>query len=502
MNFVDQAHDAGIDFRYFDSWVAAGRELMLLENPGGGIAILDYDNDGWPDIYFTQCCRWPVDPQDMTHLDRLYRNQGNGTFVDVTEACGIRENGYSQGVAAGDIDNDGFTDLYVANVGQNRLYHNNGDGTFSSVLPHQDTRVVWTTSAMIADVNGDTWPDIFDVNYVTGDDVYTRHCTIDGHPRSCGPGLFDGEPDSLYLNAGDGTWRDVSDASGILRQPGRGMGIVAADFDMSGDLELYVANDVMENFLWVKQPDSPGKIPQFADQAVPSGVACDGSGRPQASMGIACDDINSDGLLDLLIGNYYNEPNTLYIQEPGRLFRRRDRQLSACTTPTFLVLTFGCQFLDGDLDGHPDLAMANGHVDDLGIPWHPVAHAAAVFSQCGWHNFVELKEAQAGSFFDKTYLGRGLALVDWNRDGREDLVMSNVADFASLATNQTTPVGHWVAIRLRGVSSARDPLGARVAVECGGPSPSPATGGRQRFSGQPTNNNWCSVWGRQTGWTR
>ncbi len=467
VQFVDRAEEAGIAFRYFDSWVAAGRELMLLENMGGGAAILDYDNDTWPDIYLTQCCKWPVAPDDMTYLDRLYRNQGDGTFVDVTDMCGIRENSYSQGVAAGDFDNDGFTDLYIGNVGQNHLYRNNGDGTFSLVPHHQDDRILWTTSVMIADLNGDGWPDLFDVNYLTGEDVFTRHCVVDGLLRSCGPGHFDGEVDSLFLNGGDGTWRDVSDVSGIRTIPGRGVGVVAADFDASGSLQIYVSNDAMENALWVRQPDDSEGNVQFMDHGLLSGAACDGSGRPQASMGIACDDVTGDGLLDMLVGNFYQDFCTLYIQQPGRFFVDSSREYRL-VEPTLPMLTFGSQFLDADLDGWPDLLIANGHIDDLrfrGEPWHM---RPQFFHNLDGMSFVELQGPNAGSFFDKELLGRGLALVDWNRDGREDLMLSNIADMASLVTNETEHVGHWLAIRLHGVRSAREPLGARVVVESGG----------------------------------
>jgi hypothetical protein len=245
------------------------------------------------------------------------------------------------------------------------------------------------------------------------------------------------------------------------------VGIVAADFDASGSLQLYVSNDAMENSLWVRQPDAAGGTPQFVDHGLLSGTACDGSGRPQASMGIACDDITGDGLLDLLVGNFYKDFCTLYIQQPGRFFVDSTREYGL-VEPTFLMLTFGSQFLDGNLDGWPDLALANGHIDDLrfrGEPWHM---RPQYFHNSGGTAFVELQAEHAGSFFHKELLGRGLALVDWNRDGREDLVQSNIADMASLVTNLTDGAGHWMAIRLHGVQSPREPIGARVVIQCGG----------------------------------
>ncbi|MBM4090581.1 MAG: tetratricopeptide repeat protein [Planctomycetes bacterium] len=468
VQFVDMAEEIGVHFTYFDSWTPAGRELMLLETIGGGVAVLDYDADGWPDIYLTQCCRWPVDPQQFEHVDRLYRNLGNGRFRDVTVESGIRENGYSQGVAVGDVDNDGFPDLYVANVGQNRLYHNNGDGTFSVLPHHADTRLIWTTSALIADVNGDTFPDIYDVNYVTGDDVYTRRCVIDGYPRSCAPTLFDGERDWLYLNMGDGRWRDASEESGVHAQAGRGLGVVAADFNRTGRLALYVANDVMANFLLVNQADTAGAVPQFTDQGILAGVAFDRAGREQASMGIAADDVNNDGELDLLVANYYNDSNTLYLQQSG--FFSDETYGFGLREPSFPFLTFGCQFLDGDLDGFPDLVTANGHVDDLRFrdePWHM---RPQYYRNEGGKRFVEIPPDRAGPFFQKECLGRGLARIDWNRDGREDFVVSNIAQPASVATNQTPGTGHWVAINLRGVHVARDAIGSQVTIEFDGRS--------------------------------
>jgi hypothetical protein len=219
----------------------------------------------------------------------------------------------------------------------------------------------------------------------------------------------------------------------------------------------------MANFLLVNQSTVAGSVPQFMDEGTLTGTAFDRSGRSQASMGVACDDVNGDSLLDLLIGNYYNDCNTLYIQQPGRLFADETREF-ALQDPSFLLLTFGSQFLDADLDGYPDLTIANGHVDDFqfrGEPWHM---RPQFFRNDRGQRFVELRGAQAGSYYDQQYLGRGIALVDWNRDGREEFAVSNIADLASLTENRTTPAGHWIAIRLRGVESPRDAVATQVSI--------------------------------------
>jgi hypothetical protein len=243
-----------------------------------------------------------------------------------------------------------------------------------------------------------------------------------------------------------------------------GLGVVAADFDRSGHLQLYVSNDVMANLLLVNQSTTPGSVPHYLDEGTLSGTAFDRTGRSQASMGVACDDINGDGLLDLLVGNYYNDCNTIYIQQAGRLFSDQTRELGL-RDPSFLLLTFGCQLLDGDLDGYPDLTIANGHVDDFqfrGEPWHM---RPQLFRNVDGSRFVELPARRAGSYYQKEYLGRGIALVDWNRDGREEFAVSNIADSASVTVNRTPDPGHWLAVRLVGIESARDAISTEVAVQ-------------------------------------
>ncbi len=464
VDFPDVAGDLGIQFTYFDSAVAAQREIMLHETIGGGVAVLDYDADGWPDLFFTQCGQWPPDPAQTRHFDRLYRNLGDGSFRDVTVEAGLDEYGYSQGVAAGDFNNDGFADLYVGNIGQNQLFRNNGDGTFSRVPHHQDQRpLIWTASCMIADINHDSLPDIYDVNYLTGDELYTKHCIEGDRLRSCPPNNFPGEQDFLYLNLGDGRWQNISSESQLDRFAGKGLGIVAADFDRSGSVDLFVTNDVMVNFLFVsRQP--PGALPVYEELGVLSGLAFDREGRTQASMGIACGDVDGDGMTDLLVANYYDDSNTLHLQQPGLCFSDETRE-AGLRDPSFLLLSFGSQFLDADLDGWLDLVIANGHVDDFRFKGHPWHMRPQFYRNEGAGRFVELTGERAGDYFQKEYLGRGLARLDWNRDGRQEFAVSNIGALASVTENRTETDHHWIGFQLRGVQSNRDAVGTRIALQ-------------------------------------
>ncbi|MFH1923090.1 MAG: FG-GAP-like repeat-containing protein [Planctomycetota bacterium] len=231
--FRDDTVSAGIDFRYRNGSRPETAGEYMYEFSGGGVAVLDFDGDGWPDLYFTQGTDWPPREDNFRHLDRLYRNMGNGRFVDVTESAGIGEQRFGQGVAAGDFDNDGFVDLFVANIGLNRLFHNNGDGTFTDVTETAGlSGAEWTTSCVIADFNGDGLPDLFAVNYVEGEHVLNRPCLMpDGSPRLCTPHEFAAAQDRLYLNLGDGRFADVTAESGLVVPDGKGLGVVAADFD-------------------------------------------------------------------------------------------------------------------------------------------------------------------------------------------------------------------------------------------------------------------------------
>lgn len=462
--------DVGIDFRYFNSPDPATPGMRMFEFTGGGVGVLDYDADGRPDLYFPQGCRWPPDPGQREFLDRLYRNRGD-RFVDCTAEAVLVEPGFGQGLACGDFDGDGFGDVYVANVGANRLFRNNGDGTIADVTGSSGAlegalAEAWTVSAVLADVNGDSLPDLFDVNYVEGEGVYDRICDHDGVRRVCSPTAFEGQRDRLLLNRGDGTFADVSRIAGIDAPDGTGLGVVAADFDRDGRLSLFVANDEQANHFYSNETRSPGHPPRFRERAVELGLAFDASGRRQACMGVAAGDADGDGRLDLFVTNYVDESNTLYRQVMGGLFAD-DSRPAGLTEPSLAMLGFGTQFLDADLDGREDLVVANGHVDDFTHKGYAYRMRPQFFRNVGGR-FVEQPAEALGPFFAGEWLGRGLARLDWNGDGKDEFAVSHLDDPSVLLTNVTAPTGASLSVRLVATRSARDGIGGTVEISVTG----------------------------------
>jgi hypothetical protein len=401
----------------------------------------------------------------------LLRNRGDGRFDDVTVSAGVGDNGYSQGVTVGDYNADGFSDLYIANIGLNHLYRNNGDGTFGDAtfgLGRVDSS--WTTSCVLADLNGDAFPDLYDVTYLAGREPLESICRDDrrkGGVRTCDPGMFQAQPDRLLLNRGDGSFFDVSRQAGILAPDGKGLGVVAANFRKTAQLDLFVANDTTANFFFINSASPAGSPPVFIENALISGCAYDSDGRAKASMGVACDDVNGDGLFDLFVTAFYKESNTLYLQQPGEIFADRTGE-AGLKEPSFQMLGFGTQFLDADLDGWPDLAVTNGHIDDLTEFGAPYRMPAQFFRNGGFGRFEKLLPAELGVFFERQQLGRSLARVDFNRDGLDDFVISHLDTPAALVANCTSGAGHFFTLRLHGVDSNRDAIGTIVRVEAGG----------------------------------
>ena len=469
--FADRAASADLDFAYDNGADPSVAGFRTWQSFGGGVAVLDYDIDGWPDLFFTQACDVPLNP-DPSRLDQLFRNIGGGQFANVTADAGVGDGDFGQGAAAGDFDGDGFVDLYVANFGGNRLYHNHGDGTFSDVsVASGISGENWTSSCLIADVNGDGLPDLYDVNYLD----FRRHNLLNhfcreeqiGEFRTCPPTQFAAEQDRLYVNLGDGRFEDATVGSGIVVPEGKGLGIVAADFDGDRWLDLYVANDTTPNFYFVNQTAPAGSRPKFEETAVIAGCAYDLEGRAQAGMGIAVDDADGDGLLDLFVTNFYNEYNVLYTQVSPRLFIDRSAE-AGLADASVRMLGFGTQFIDGDLDGWPDLVVANGHVDDYRHKSIPFRMEPQYFRNTRDGRFESMPAGQVGDYFSRPLLGRGLARLDWNRDGREDFVVTHVHDPVSLVINESTTTGDFLAVQLRGVVSSRDAIGTIVEVRAGG----------------------------------
>ena len=437
----------------------------MYEFTGGGVGVLDFNTDGWPDLYLTQGTNWPVNEKQSRYRDRLFLNAGDGTFQDVTESAGLNETRFSQGVSIGDVNNDGFADIYVGNIGLNRLYLNNGDGTYSESDQASGAADQWTTSCLIADLNADSAPEIYAVNYLTGADVFDRVCrNADGSARSCMPLNFPGAQDQLFSNSKNGQFENVTATSGIQVPDGKGLGIIAADLHGTGYPDLFIANDAVANFYFVNQGS---ENLMFTEQALLSGLALNREGRTEACMGIAAGDADADGLLDLYVTNYYRETNTLYHQVSPDSFVD-ETQASQMSDPTIDRLGFGTQFLDADLDGLLDLLIVNGHVEDLTAQDVPYQMQPQFMKNQGQGKFRELKSTELGAFFQTPRLGRGMARLDWNRDGLEEAAVSSLDQPFVLLENSTQRHGHRLVVHLTGTKSNRDAIGTTVRVKTKG----------------------------------
>jgi len=467
--FRDVAAAAGIHFQYFNSDDPQTEGKRMFETTGGGVAVADFDNNGWPDIYLTQGCRWPVDESQREFADHCYLNTGRGVFKECAQWAGLLEFGYSQGASAADFDNDGFEDLYVANIGGNRCFRNNGDGTFQNLkLESRAIEESWTTSCVATDLNGDGFPDLYDANYLSGAEAFTTICGK-LHPRTCSPATFNGSIPGIHLNSGDGSWLDAKSDFGISDLRGKSLGVVAARLSPSPNPDLLIANDGEANFLFRCLEDAPNRKPRYTDVAIHAGVAFDREGVAQACMGIAVDDFNGDSRLDFFVTNFYEESNTLYIQKSGCLFVDETREFGL-RNPSLQRLGFGTQSLDCDLDGFPELVVANGHVDDFSYDGKPYRMPPQIFANRGGVRFDEVTVSGTDSYFAGEYLGRGMARIDWNRDGREDFVVSHLDSPAALVTNLTVTCGNSLTFRLTGVDCSRNAIGTNVTVICDGKS--------------------------------
>ena len=459
--FREGAEAAGI--RYFYESGAGSDRIFIADTMGGGVGLIDFDRDGWLDIYFVNGCRLPFDEKNPPHPNVLYRNQRDGTFVDVTAKARVGGRGYGMGCTVGDYDNDGDDDLFVTGYRQTILYRNRGDGTFEDVTTaagvSSDT---WSTAAGFGDLDGDGDLDLVVVNYVDAapDDARTCRDNVN-RPIHCSPAVYRPQADLLYRNNGDGTFTEVSKQAGFIDPGGRGLGLAIADFNDDGRLDIFVANDATPNFLFWNRGSW-----RFEESGLEAGVATNGSGRATASMGVVADDLDGDGRIDLFITNLVNESSTFYRNLGEGMFV--DATLGAgLDAPSRVHTGFGDAALDADNDGRLDLFVANGHVDDR--PWanSPMAQPSRFFWGRGQGHFAPAVPRDAASYFARSVVGRGVAAGDLDNDGRPDLVVVHRDAPAALLWNQAAG-GHWLGIDLGGRKSSRTPIGARVTCRANG----------------------------------
>jgi enediyne biosynthesis protein E4 len=460
--FADVTAQAGVHFQH-NSGAYGGK--LLPETLGSGCAFFDYDVDGWPDILLVNSMDWPGHKRQRSTL-KLYRNNRNGTFTDVTKAAGLDIEMYGMGVAVADYDNDGFPDIFISCVGQSRLFHNTGNGAFVDVTQKAGllNKQGFSTSALWFDYDRDGLLDLFVCNYVrwsAGHDVF---CSLDGKNKSyCTPEAYRGDTCWLFRNRGDGTFEDVTSTSGIFDTSSKSLGVAMLDFDQDGWPDLLVANDTQPNKLYRNLRNG-----KFKDVAVEMGLAFSDEGKARAGMGVDCADFDNSGKPGIIITNFDNEMLGLY-RSNGKSFDDVAMQ-AGLGSASRNTLGFGCVFFDADLDGRLDLAVANGHIDDTvrNIRGNVgYAQAPQLFLNQGNAKFIEVA-GQLGGGFARSKVGRGLAVADFDRDGDLDLLLTTNNGPAYLYRNDQLSGNHSIRLHLVGTKSNRDAIGATVRLLCNG----------------------------------
>jgi hypothetical protein len=462
MSFTDVTGQTGITFTHTDG---SGENFYIMETVSAGVALFDYDNDGDIDIYFLNGAALKGTKYEKPPKNALYRNEGNFKFTDVTASSGTGDTGFGLGVTVGDYDNDGDPDLYLNNYGPNVLYRNNGDGTFTDVTKKAGVGdgSDFGAGTCFLDIENDGDLDLYVSKYVVFGYDKTITMAMGGHPVYPSPKAFVFPADALYRNNGDGTFTDISEASGIGKHRGSGMGMVCADYDNDGDTDIFVANDSMENFLF--QNDGKGV---FEDVGLLAGVAYDFNGKVYGNMGVDCADYDNDGLLDFYVTSYSYQWTTLYKNIGDGMFEDATFTTGAGEN-TFKDPTWGTGFADFDNDGDRDIFVAVGGLQPYSEKYNDrMAYLVRneVLMNTGDGKFVNITD-KAGDGLKVKLSSRGAGFDDLDNDGDLDVVILNSRREPTILRNDTANKNHWVQIRLNGVKTNKDGVGARVKVVCG-----------------------------------
>ena len=465
-NFVDDARTSGLDFHLT---CGGPQKRYIMESMCGGVAVFDYDNDGWMDILLINGSTIEDVRAGKCHFSKLYRNNHDGTFTDVSAKAGLNHCGWGFGVAVGDYDNDGWEDVYITYLDGGVLYHNNGNGTFTDVTAKAGVGNPgrWGTSAAFGDYDSDGYLDLYVVNYVDIDlnalpeFGSNPFCQYRGIPVSCGPRGLKGSRDRLYHNNGNGTFTDVSDKLGIDPDGYYGLGVIWLDYDKDGCPDIYVADDSSPSLLY--HNDCKGG---FTEVGAAAGVAYSSDGREQAGMGVDSADYDHDGWPDIVKTNFSDDTNNLYHNDHNGEFTdlAGPAGIGPISTP---FLGFGVKFFDFDNDGWQDLFIANGHVNpqvdghSFGVTY---AERPLLFRNLGAGRFEEIGH-RAGVAVAKAGVGRGAAVADFLNNGQQDVLMTVLDGSPVLLRNNSPGPGHWIRIRTIGTACNRDGFGARVEVK-------------------------------------
>jgi hypothetical protein len=459
IEFTDVTTQAGMRFKHNSG--AFGKKY-LPETMGSGVCFIDYDNDGWQDIFFVNSMDWPGHKSGGKSFPALYHNNHDGTFTDVTKEAGLAVETYGQGCAVGDYDNDGFDDLYLTTLGSNHLYRNLGNGKFADVTAKAGVADPgFSSSAIWFDYDNDGKLDLFVTHYITWSIETDQYCSLDNKNKSyCTPQTYKGESATLFHNRGDGTFENVTQRAGLHDPTSKSLGVAMLDYDDDGWMDLFVSNDTEPNKLYHNNHNGT-----FTDAAILAGIALSDSGRVRAGMGTDAGDYDNSGRQGLLIGNFTNESMALYRNDGSGLFTD-EAPASGLGQMTNQSLTFGAFFFDYDLDGLLDVFAANGHVsDDISVVQPTVRYAqpAGIYRNKGDKKFEDVS-AKLGRALQKPVVGRGAAYADFDNDGDLDLAITANNGPARLLRNDNANQNDMLRIKTVGTRSNRDGIGAKLRL--------------------------------------